>query len=30
MGIRDVESNLGRRGDGKSGGFERTKAYGLS
>ena len=30
VGIRDVESNLGRRGDGKSGGFERTKAYGPS
>ena len=30
VSIRDVESNLGRRGDGRDGGFERTKTYGRS
>ena len=28
MGIRDVESNLGRRGGGKNGEFEKIRAYG--
>ena len=28
VGIRDVESNLGRRHDGKSSEFERVRTYG--
>ncbi len=28
MGTRDVESSLGRRGEAKSGEFEKMRAYG--